>query len=517
MFEWYKLSSICYAYLVDVSGRCHDADEDGDAMFFEQFTNSRWFKRGWTLQELIAPRNVRFFSKEWTPFGVKAPVSSAFSEDPFSEASLTKEISNITGVDMKTLNGGLQSGTSVARKMSCASRRETTRIEDIAYSLIGLFGVNMPLLYGEGHAAFLRLQEEIMKTSADETIFAWEDKSSFSHGALAESPSRFAFSSNIAPTPRDRMPSQPAVSRGFVRLAVEVRSKHPVAGYSSFDIIGLLDCSDIGRMENRTGIFLHVLSQKEVTVYGDKQGPVRNATRGFSSSATGSAKKRLATRMRQHNRKRSWEGSLIEFDSSLAEGYPHSEHLGLFVHQGKRSPLIFDEPPAWPTFRFSLIQEANLYRVSRGWPNWNPIILAVEDVKGNLAAAKMESDNETCLPFAVFAQVSRDIPLTNQKVFIVTDTENLESWLGNMATEGGSAVVNAPEAFVHDPVSKAELATGLQGKAHISVENPVLRRYLVKIDIRQTVKNSGYAKLQVRSAAAPKPEQSPSEQRLGPC
>src|SRR5436190_3606231 len=117
----------------------------------------------WTLQELIAPEEVRFYDKEWKYLGDKR--------------TLLKLLANATRIDENTLvdPDNLHRCT-IARRMSWASERETTRIEDIAYSLLGIFDVNMPLLYGEGNRAFIRLQEEIMKSSNDQTVFAWHNE-----------------------------------------------------------------------------------------------------------------------------------------------------------------------------------------------------------------------------------------------------------------------------------------------------------------------------------------------------
>ena len=84
----------------------------------------------------------------------------------------------ITGIDEDTLKASGVEELSVAKRMSWAAKRVTTRIEDIAYCLLGISGVNLPLLYGEGERAFIRLQEEIMRSSDDQSLFAWEDKSS---------------------------------------------------------------------------------------------------------------------------------------------------------------------------------------------------------------------------------------------------------------------------------------------------------------------------------------------------
>lgn len=156
MFRWYKKSEVCYVYLSDVSSCDY---------ILEQFKKARWFQRGWTLQELIAPDNVIFYSKEWHQFGTKAGLS-AF-------------ISDITNIGPLFLDSENLASASIAQKMSWASKRETSRPEDIAYCLLGIFDVNMPLIYGEGTKAFLRLQEEIMTTYPyDFTIFAWGELAS---------------------------------------------------------------------------------------------------------------------------------------------------------------------------------------------------------------------------------------------------------------------------------------------------------------------------------------------------
>ncbi|KAI0418623.1 heterokaryon incompatibility protein-domain-containing protein [Xylaria grammica] len=160
MYRWYKEAKICYTYLEDVSwpaGSRLDRARPNEGLP-SSFLTSRWFSRGWTLQELIAPRTLVFYSKEWSSIG--------------SRHSLQDTIVKITGISAQAFGCNLD-GISVAEKMSWASKRETTRVEDKAYCLLGLFDVSMPLIYGEGEKAFRRLQEEIIKESDDETIFAW--------------------------------------------------------------------------------------------------------------------------------------------------------------------------------------------------------------------------------------------------------------------------------------------------------------------------------------------------------
>jgi hypothetical protein len=146
MYQWYKESAVCYAYLADVV----------DAA---RFTESRWFTRGWTLQELIAPMRVIFFDAKWHDIGTKDGLSYRISER--------------TGIPRDILQMKSNFRISVAQKMSWASQRETTRVEDMAYCLLGIFDVNMPLLYGEGSRAFKRLQGEILRQSNDQSLLAW--------------------------------------------------------------------------------------------------------------------------------------------------------------------------------------------------------------------------------------------------------------------------------------------------------------------------------------------------------
>ena len=172
MWHWYRASTICYAYLADVPA---------SATTNSKLPKSKWFTRGWTLQELLAPSEVMFFDSTWGKIGTKKDLAS--------------EISKITTIEPKYLwPWGFNEicSASIAQKMSWASSRETTREEDIAYCLLGLFDINMPLLYGEGMKAFRRLQEEIMRRSDDHSILAWyyTHPSTYT-GLLAYSPADF--------------------------------------------------------------------------------------------------------------------------------------------------------------------------------------------------------------------------------------------------------------------------------------------------------------------------------------
>ncbi|KAF9891403.1 hypothetical protein FE257_004259 [Aspergillus nanangensis] len=194
MFRWYQGAQICYGYLSDV----HDGTIE----------RSVWFTRGWTLQELLAPREVLFLASDWSNLG--------------SRKALANQLVEVTGIDEGILLGSSRmQDVSIARRMSWASQRQTTRTEDMAYCLMGIFDVNMPLLYGEGAKAFIRLQEEIMSDSDDQTLFAWnndevtEDQPS---GLLARSPKDFRASGDIFPFKFSRESTPFALTNRGIRM-----------------------------------------------------------------------------------------------------------------------------------------------------------------------------------------------------------------------------------------------------------------------------------------------------------
>ena len=181
MYRWYAEAQVCYVYMADISVV---RNKENPLSFKNRtFAESRWFTRGWTLQELLAPRSVSFYDSNWTNFGLRA--------------SLEDELEAATRISKH--NFQRPRDASIAAKMSWASFRETTRIEDVAYCLLGLFDVNMPLLYGEGNKAFKRLQHEIIRSTDDESIFAWSNRYAFVSGMFANSPDDFANSGDIIP------------------------------------------------------------------------------------------------------------------------------------------------------------------------------------------------------------------------------------------------------------------------------------------------------------------------------
>lgn len=236
MYSWYEKAAACYVYLADVP--FHDT--------IETLKRSRWFTRGWTLQELIAPTTVVFFSREWERISEKCELLDA--------------ISDITGIPHEALSGQARPAKfSIAERMSWASNRATTRVEDEAYSLMGLFGVHMPLLYGEKEKAFRRLQEEIMKTTDDQSLFAWADPELGEYrltGLLAQRPRSFAKSKNVHSMGLWGKGNVLGTTNRGIRVKLYLT---PIGNGNSRDFAACLDCWMDSQREDTVAIFLRRL------------------------------------------------------------------------------------------------------------------------------------------------------------------------------------------------------------------------------------------------------------------
>lgn len=232
MFRWYENSQVCYAYLSDVTDRTNDNR-------MVEFSKSKWFTRGWTLQELLAPPMVVFYDREWTEIGTRR--------------SLQTVVKNITKINCDFTRWR---PASIAQKMSWVARRQTSRIEDMAYCLLGLFGVYMTVLYGEGQNAFLRLQLEIISKTDDESIFAWKDAGvhwmgTSTSGLLAQSPASFLGSEDIVPGVLTNIrPEYTMTSRGLKLEHLTVLK----ATQNTLRV--MLNCSKAGSTESHLGIHL---------------------------------------------------------------------------------------------------------------------------------------------------------------------------------------------------------------------------------------------------------------------
>ncbi|RTE76484.1 hypothetical protein BHE90_009067 [Fusarium euwallaceae] len=225
MYRWYEEADVCYCYLSDVPSKTN-------------FSGSRWFTRGWTLQELIAPSTLIFLDEEWKQLG--------------TGAGLRQEISDCTGIPIGILSGDDDLETfSIAQRMSWAGKRRTSRIEDGAYCLLGIFGINMPLIYGERETAFIRLQEEIMRISDDHSLFAWKSTDNRG-GLLATSPAAFISSNNIVQfNPFDTFSNPVTVSSRGVHLELRFIGTGP-RGLG----LAILHCKERGGDEKPIAIYL---------------------------------------------------------------------------------------------------------------------------------------------------------------------------------------------------------------------------------------------------------------------
>ena len=244
MYSWYQKADVCYVYLSDYSFNESHRHRDHLSMI----AASRWFQRGWTLQELIAPQSVIFFDRHWKEIGTKH--------------NLRALISRITDIQVEALLGTSLESFSIAQRMCWASRRDTTRVEDQAYSLMGIFGVHMPMIYGEGDHAFIRLQEEIIRRSTDHTIFAWATGYPASRdctgGLFAKCPSAFANMKSIIRDPlRTSLPFE-ATNKG-------IHTHLPIFE----EDFGILDCQEINRPGYNLAIRLTRKSSSSDTFHFD--------------------------------------------------------------------------------------------------------------------------------------------------------------------------------------------------------------------------------------------------------
>jgi hypothetical protein len=209
MFAWYKGCKVCYAYLSDTSANDR-----------KSFLSSRWMRRGWTLQELLAPTTVAFFDRDWQYIN--------------SSHALRNDISKATGIPAEYFAaeaGGARrplSSATAAMRMSWVSCRETTRVEDMAYCMLGIFDINLTTIYGEGTKAFMRLQDEIIKTRRDHTLFCWawmpQHVPADWVGMLAPSPRVFEHSGKYEAIGNEKTLSQAfSIANGELNISLQSR------------------------------------------------------------------------------------------------------------------------------------------------------------------------------------------------------------------------------------------------------------------------------------------------------
>ncbi|KAK7455624.1 hypothetical protein Landi51_02828 [Colletotrichum acutatum] len=228
MFRWYQEAKTCYTFLQDVPSK-------DNPKWKSKFRKSRWFTRGWTLQELLAPSELMFYSSDWQALGTKLELSEV--------------VGGITGIPARFLLGASNlREASVAQRMSWASNRETKRVEDIAYSLLGIFNVVMSLIYGEGDGAFIRLQDTIINATTDDSILAWGLRPQIGvvdsrnrprdlvGGILAPSPAAFAGCGNVTSRENHTPTIEGNILRGYLKLRIRLHSDRSGVTY------GLLSC-----------------------------------------------------------------------------------------------------------------------------------------------------------------------------------------------------------------------------------------------------------------------------------
>jgi len=208
MFRWYRGSQICYAYLSDFDADAQVAEastEQAQDHFSSAFRRCRWFTRGWCLQELLAPRQIRFLNRNWQAIGTKCLHSRLIAE--------------ITGIPETVLTTPPRNKIwdfPVATRISWIGRRHTTRTEDIAYSLLGILDVNMPMLYGEGIAAFSRLQGEIIRKYNDLSIFSWVGQAKLMGFMPILAPVPRCFLADTSPIPSNQGRTRSRLESGLI-------------------------------------------------------------------------------------------------------------------------------------------------------------------------------------------------------------------------------------------------------------------------------------------------------------
>jgi hypothetical protein len=246
MFRWYQEAEVCYAFLEDIQD-------------VKELAGARWFTRGWTLQELIAPEWLVFYNAAWRDIGTRK--------------DLAKEVSRIIDIDEEFLAGANSlskiRGASFAKRVSWAADRITTRDEDIAYCLMGLFDVNMPLLYGEGGIkAFRRLQEEFLKVNGDQSFLTWRLRrenggpNTSDGNLLASHPKDFQQCNRITLAGDDVAPF--SLNNKGLRIHLPLFQNREVNKRSP-EYFAVLACHLDGEIEHRIGIPLRAMEKSTET------------------------------------------------------------------------------------------------------------------------------------------------------------------------------------------------------------------------------------------------------------
>jgi hypothetical protein len=327
MYRWYQDAQVCYVYLADLDGcpRLTDADilrsgSTADHRYWGAlFKESKWFRRGWTLQELIAPKKIRFYDKSWNLIGTLHDLAATVSE--------------ITNIHLSMLrHDNTPEDFSIAQRMSWAAGRETTRAEDRAYSLLGILDLTVSIRYGEGSHAFIRLQEAIIAKDADQSIFAWEKplvreedvylkdrRDSYLwydpdwSQLLASSPDAFANSRNIVPSLHTSLPYR------LTNIGLYITSSVPE---------GMEDCIILNchyKDDPTKAILLNIRREKVLNIRSEEaQGQLPPETIAHIFLRERSADNRLLSRL-----------TLLDVDQAHSNTKPHTFYISRnFAYEG---------------------------------------------------------------------------------------------------------------------------------------------------------------------------------------
>ncbi|KAG8816803.1 hypothetical protein FRC17_000176, partial [Serendipita sp. 399] len=215
MYAWYRDSRICIVHLSETANQA-------------QMRLDPWFTRGWTLQELLAPRKLAFYSSEWKQItrsdSIKRGKTSNDEDDDDSEDeaydTLWSRIADITEIDIEDLLNFKPGLSDVRKKLTWVSKRKTTRIEDMAYCLLGIFDLNLSIAYGEKEKAFYRLQVEILQNSNDLSLFDWQGQASIYNSMLAASPGCFSDYLGLHKDPSLQVSDDPSFAQTNVGIRI---------------------------------------------------------------------------------------------------------------------------------------------------------------------------------------------------------------------------------------------------------------------------------------------------------
>ena len=462
MFEWYAHATECYAYLSDVRREGHNVEERKESL-----KSSRWFSRGWTLQELIAPSNIFFFDRNWNQLGSRSGLGSLIADRTRIDLHLMKDgplFDSNPGarerIGERSTNRWL-GRYSIAQRMSWAADRETTRVEDRAYSLLGIFGIVMPLLYGEGRRSFTRLQEEIIRANRsphpDLSILLWEkpNKRDLDRGRgddfqtlLATSPDAYFSCGNIGfYTTPDTLETSTDLTISSIGMKVQARVVPLyVNDLEKADFAAILNCYD--QTDITTTIGLKLLSQKSRTFGGPEYSSTSETLHAFPYSIS-DITEHSAQRRTIHLDAIRVEQESISKDLFLArETSSYENSVGWFMPQKHPFPESLVRPPNLPDLIWVRLNSVGALEppssVSCAYPrdSWNldRLTFRSDGNRGNiLRAPQIYFNNHWCDRFCVVSAIALQRPdVVMSRVVVSVACTVTESGYPSMSTSGGS-------------------------------------------------------------------------------